>query len=199
MNPPANRRPRWRHLLVPGRGSVARTSDRVQAGLLLLVVLLTLAAVPALATAGSAFSVAQKQQSARELGERRPATATLLADGPPDSVAGRSGEARPPAPADAMWSGPGGERHFGLVDAPAGSRRGDQVPIWLDRSGAPVAAPLSAVAAVVNAVCAAIGLYFVTCLALALVYGGAALALNRYRAGRWQREWYSELAKRSRS
>ncbi|QRP42917.1 hypothetical protein [Amycolatopsis sp. FDAARGOS 1241] len=199
MAPSANRLLRWRHLLIPGRGSIARTSDRVQAGLVLVVIVVALVAIPFSAAAGSAVYAAQKQQSVRELAEDRPAIATLLADGPPVSVTGRSGEVGVPRPTDATWPGPDGTRHTGQVKADAGTHRGDQVQIWVDGSGAVVAAPLSSAAAVVNAVAAAVGLYFVTCLALALAYGTSVFALNRRRGRKWQQEWYAELAKRAHS
>ncbi|MFI5615773.1 hypothetical protein [Amycolatopsis sp. NPDC051903] len=199
MAPSANHVLRWWHLLAPRRGSVARPSDRVQAGLVLVVILVALVAIPFSAAAGSAVYAAQKQQSVRELAEDRPATATLLADGPPVSVTGRSGEVGVPMPTDATWLGPDGTRHTGQVKADAGTHRGDLVPIWVDGSGAVVTAPLSSAAAVVNAVAAAVGLYFVTCLALALAYGTSVFALNRRRGRKWQQEWYAELAKRAHS
>ncbi|MFI5615688.1 hypothetical protein [Amycolatopsis sp. NPDC051903] len=199
MAPSANCLVRWWHLLVPGRNSVARPSDRVQAWLVLMVILAALVAIPFSAAAGSAVYAAQQHQSARELAENRPATATLLADGPPDSVTGRSGEVSGPRPTDATWLGSDGARHIGRVNADAGTHRGDLVPIWVDRSGAVVPAPLSAEAAVVNAVAAAVGLYFVTCLALGLIHGSSVFALNRHRARKWQQEWYAELGKKAHS
>lgn len=199
MNSSASRLLRWRHLLVPGHGSVARTSDRVQAALVLVTILVALAAIPFSAAAGSAVYAAQKERSARELTENRPATTTLLADGPPMSVGGRSGEVGSPMPIDAMWFGRDGVRHFPRVNAHAGTHRGDVLPIWVNSSGSVVAPPLSAEGAVVNSAAAAVGLYFVTCLALAVAYGISAFALNRYRAGKWQQEWYAELAKKANS
>ncbi|MEV0067953.1 MULTISPECIES: hypothetical protein [unclassified Amycolatopsis] len=199
MNSSANPLLRWWHLLVPGHGSVARTSDRVQAALVLVTILVALAAIPFSAAAGSAVYAAQKEQSARELAENRPATATLLADGPPVSIGGRSGEVGSPMPTDAMWFGRDGARHLGQVNANAGTHRGDVVPIWVNSSGTVVAPPTSSAGAVVNSAAAAVGLYFVTCLALAVAYGISVIALNRYRARKWQQEWYAELAKKAHS
>ncbi|QYN18670.1 hypothetical protein [Amycolatopsis sp. DSM 110486] len=199
MVPSANRLPRWWHLLVPTRGSVARTSDRLQAGLVLVVILVALAAVPFSAAVGSSVYASQKAVSVRELAERAPVTATLLADGPPISVSGRSGAVGSPMPTDATWDSAGGVRYFGKVGANGGSHRGDTVQIWVDHTGVVVEPPLSAVAAVVNAAAAAAGLLFAVCLGLALVYGIAVFALNRYRRGKWQQEWFAFVSKKARS
>ncbi|MEV8614284.1 hypothetical protein AB0383_41310 [Amycolatopsis sp. NPDC051373] len=198
MFPSANRLSRWRHLLVPVRGSVARTSDRLQAGLVLVVILGALAAIPFSAAAGSSVYASQKAVSVRELAEYVPVTATLLADGPPISVSGRSGAVGSTMPTDATWDSADGVRHVGKVDANEGSHRGDTVPIWVDRTGVVVEPPLSA-AAVVNATAAAAGLLFAVCLGLAVVYGIAVFALNRYRRGEWQQEWFAFASKKARS
>ncbi|MEW2503730.1 hypothetical protein AB0878_24990 [Amycolatopsis sp. NPDC047767] len=199
MIPSANRLPRWWHVLVPARGSVARTSDRLQAGLVLMVLLAALAAVPFSAAAGSSVYASQQAVSARELADYAPVTATLLADGPPVSVSGRSGAAGSPVPTDATWHSADGVRHVGKVDAIEGSHRGDTVPIWVDRAGVVVDPPLSAAAAVVNAVAAAAGLLFAGWLGLALLYGIAVFALNRHRMGKWQQEWFAIASRKTRS
>ncbi|MFI5612050.1 hypothetical protein [Amycolatopsis sp. NPDC051903] len=198
MNPP-NRLLRWWRALASGRGSVARTTDRVQAFLVLASVLLAVAAIPFAAATGSEVYAAQKQQSVRELAEARPVTATFLADGPPVSVNGRSGAAGGPVPTEATWRTPEGAERVGPVFANEGTRRGDTVRIWVDRGGAVVGPPLTAAAVVVNAVAAAVGLWLAACLALATGYGIAVFALNRYRAGKWQREWFAELKKNAHS
>src|SRR6185369_17899990 len=53
MSTPSNAIARMWRTVLPRRGSVARTSDRVQAGLLVLAVLLALAALPVAASIGS--------------------------------------------------------------------------------------------------------------------------------------------------
>ncbi|HWD03243.1 MAG TPA: hypothetical protein VG674_12410 [Amycolatopsis sp.] len=199
MNPSAKRLPRWWRLLVPGSGSVARTSDRVQAGLVVVAILVALAAIPFAVSAGSTAYTAQKQQSVRELAEDRPAIATLLADGPPATAAGRSGQLGSPMPTAASWLGPDGVRHVGQVNADRGAHRGDRVRIWVDGSGALVGPPLSPAVVLVNATAAAAGVFAATCLALALAHGITMFVMNRHRARMWQREWYAELAKKTHS
>ena len=197
MNMPADRVARWWRLLVPGRGSVARPSDRFQSGLLLAAVLVALAAVPFAAAAGSELYATQKPVSAAEVAQRGAATAVLLADGPPATVSGRSGMAANSAPTDAAWPAPDGSRRAGKIAADEGAQRGDQIAIWVDRAGNPVPPPLSEAAVVVDAVCAALGLWASVFLLLALGCGGTVFALNRHRMAAWQREWDAEQEKRT--
>ncbi|MFD2468673.1 hypothetical protein ACFSVL_14875 [Amycolatopsis silviterrae] len=194
---PADRVARWWRVLVPGRGSVARLSDRAQAGLLLGVVLVALAAVPFAAAAGSELYGTQKPVSAEQVAQRSLVTAVLLADGPATTVSGRSGVVANSAPTDAAWPAPDGSRRVGKVAADEGARRGEQLSIWVDRAGNPVPPPLSAAAVLVDAVCLALGLWASVCLLLALGYGTTVFALNRHRMAEWQREWDVEQEKRT--
>ncbi|WP_134661401.1 MULTISPECIES: hypothetical protein [unclassified Amycolatopsis] len=197
MNASTDRVVRWWHMLVPGRGSVARPSDRFQSGLLLVAVLVALAAIPFAAAAGSELYATQKPVSAEQVAQRSKATAVLLADGLATTVSGRSGVVANSAPTDAVWQAPDGSRRVGKVAADEGARRGDQVTIWVDRAGNPVPPPLTAAAVLVDAVCATLGLWVSVCLLLALVYGGTVFALNRHRLAEWQREWDAEQEKRT--
>ncbi|MFB9928539.1 hypothetical protein ACFORO_29640 [Amycolatopsis halotolerans] len=195
MEASADRVRRWWHLLVPGPASVARASDRFQAGLLVAAVLVGLAAVPFSAAAGSELYGTQKPVSTRELAQRSRATAVLLTDGPATTVSGRSGVFADSALTAASWQAPDGSRRVGEVAADAGARRGDQVSIWVDRAGNPAAPPLTASAVLVDAVCAALGLWVSACLLVALMCAGTVVALNRHRMAAWQREWDVEQEK----
>ncbi|WP_406632653.1 hypothetical protein [Amycolatopsis sp. WGS_07] len=197
MKASADRVVRWWHMLVPGRGSVARPSDRFQAGLFLGAVLVAVAAVPFAAAAGSELYGTQKPVSVEQVAQRSPAKAVLLADGPAATVSGRSGVVANSAPTDAAWPAPDGSRRVGKVAADEGTRRGEQVSIWVDRAGNPVPPPLSAAAVLVDAVCAAVGLWAAVCLLLAVVCGGVVFALDRHRMAEWQREWDAEQEKRT--
>ncbi|HWD03228.1 MAG TPA: hypothetical protein VG674_12335 [Amycolatopsis sp.] len=199
MNASASRVVRWWHLLVPGRRSVARPSDRCQAGLLLLSVLVALAAVPFSAVAGSEQYAREMRVSAEQLAERSQATAILLADSQAEPVTGPTGVSPNSAPTDATWQAPDGSRRVGKVAADDGTHRGDAIAIWVDRAGNPVAAPLTAVAAVVDAVCAGVALWAAVWVLLALLYGGVVFVLNRRRSAWWQREWDDEQTKRTHS
>ncbi|MEU5266880.1 hypothetical protein [Amycolatopsis sp. NPDC021455] len=180
----------WRAVF-PRRGSVARRSDRVQGGLLAVVVLLALAALPVAAGFGSETYVSQRDQSARQLGERTQVTATLLADGPGIKVNSRTGVVGNGEPTDATWLLPDGTRKVGKVVADEGTLKGYTFGIWVDRAGNPVDPPLSGAGVVIDAVVVALGLWLGAIALLAAAYGLTVFSLNRLRYARWQQEWFA--------
>ncbi|MGW5746468.1 Rv1733c family protein [Amycolatopsis sp. NPDC003861] len=188
----------WR-TLVPRRNSVARPSDRVQGGLLALVVLLALIALPVAASFGSETFVSQQAQSAQELGERTQVTATLLADGPELTVSPRSGIAGNGAPTDATWVLPDGTRRVGQVVADEGTSKGHTFGIWVDRDGTPVDPPLSSAAVVIDAAGVGLGLWLAALIVLAVGYRLSVFSLNRLRYARWQQEWFADQDRKTRS
>jgi hypothetical protein len=180
---------RWWRTLVPPRGSVARASDRFQAGLLGFVVLLALVALPVAASFASETYVRQQAQSARQLGERTLVTATLLADGPAGTANSRTGVAGTGAPTDATWTLPDGTRRAGKVVAGQGTLKGHTQVIWVDRRGDPVDPPLSSAGVVIDAAVAGLGGWLATLAVLAAGYRLTVFSLDRFRLARWQREW----------
>jgi hypothetical protein len=149
---------------------MARTSDRVQAGLLVFAVLLVLAALPVAASIGSETYVRQQGESAQQIGERTRVTATLLADGPDITVNSRSGVVGTGRPTDATWLLPDGTRHVGTVVADEGTLKGHTLDIWVDRAGSPVDPPLSSAGAVIDAVVLGLALWLGALALLALCY-----------------------------
>jgi hypothetical protein len=111
-----------------------RGTDRAEAWIRISLVLAFVIGAP-LAGWGAgrwAGSVAATAVHARLAGDHR-VPATLLRgvpSGPDQQITLGLGLAK------ARWAGPGGSVHTGYVQAPAGSRAGSTVPVWLDRSGA---------------------------------------------------------------
>jgi len=188
----------WR-TLVPRRNSVARPSDRVQGGLLALVVLLALIALPVSASFGSETFVRQQAQSAQEVGERPLVTATLLTDGPELTVSPRSGVVGSGQPTDATWVLPDGTRRVGKVVADEGTLKGHTFAIWVDRDGNPVDPPLSGAAVVIDAVGVGLGLWLAALFLLAVAYRLSVFSLDRLRYARWQQEWFADQDRKTRS
>ncbi|MEU7788883.1 hypothetical protein [Amycolatopsis sp. NPDC049159] len=188
----------WRTVL-PRRGSVARASDRVQAAVGVLAVLLALAALPVAASVGSETYVRQQGESAQQLGERTPVTATLLADGPAITVNSRSGVAGGGEPTDATWTLPDGTPRVGKVVADEGTLKGLQFTIWVGREGTPVDPPLSGAAVVIDAAGVRLGLWICALVLLAACYRITVFALDRFRYARWQQEWLQEQDRKTRS
>ncbi|MEV4143766.1 hypothetical protein AB0J40_08865 [Amycolatopsis sp. NPDC049691] len=189
---------RLRHSLLPGRHTVARPSDRVQAAVLLVVVLASLLAGVGAVLLGIGIHAAETAEFRDQIASRYEATAVLLADGPAPGTVGRSGTPGESGPAKAFWLARDGQRHTGEVDAPAGTVAGNEIPIWLDVTGTPVDRPLTPISAAVDAVVVAIGLWVGVVFVLALGYRGVVFALDRFRLARWQREWFARQRGRTR-
>lgn len=192
MSTSSNRFARMWHTVLPRCGSVARPSDRVQGGLLVLAVLLGLAVLPFAASLGSETYVRQSQESAAQLGARTPATAVLLTDGPPLKANSRSGVVGTDVPTDATWKLADGSPRVGKVVAAPGALKGEQVRIWVDAAGNLAGPPLSSAGVVIDAVGVALGLWLGVIALLALAYGLTGYALDRSRLARWQQEWFQE-------
>ena len=188
----------WRTIL-PRRGSVARASDRFQAGVGVCVVLLALAALPVAAGFGSETYVRQQAQSAQQLGERAQVTATLLADGPATTVNSRAGVVGNGEPTDASWVLADGTRRVGQVVAARGTLKGERLPIWVDRTGNPVDPPLSNAGVVIESAGVGLGLWLGALALLAACYRLTVFSLNRFRLARWQQEWFQQQDRKTHS
>ncbi len=166
-----------------------RGTDRVEAVLRLILVILFVAAVPAAAVAVGrqadhlTLDRAQAQRSANHL-----VTAVLLRDAPatgtPDPYSSVEGSWVP-----ARWQRAGGPARTGLVFAVAGARKGSTVRVWTDPAGAITRPPLGH-REVVGDVCLAV---IATCLVSGLVLLAAwtlgRRALDRRRLSAWEAEW----------
>jgi hypothetical protein len=186
-----NRRPgrRLARRLGFDHNPLRRGTDRIEAVLRLVLVVLLVAAVPAVAVlAGQradhqALNRAHAQRAADHL-----VTAVLL-EHPP---ATRTPDPYTPAQTawvQARWQPPGLPPRTGEVLAPEGARQGSTVQIWIGTSGAITDPPMDH-RDVVGDVCIAV---VVTCLVawLALLASGALVrrALERRRLNAWEAEW----------
>ena len=186
------------HSLLPGRDTVARPSDRVQAAVLLVVVLSSLAAAAGAVLLGIGIHAREAAESREQTASRYAVTAVLTGDGPAPGTVGRSGVPGESGPAPAFWFARDGQRHTGEVDAPAGTVAGNEVPIWLDATGTPADRPITPAAAAVDATVIATGLWTAVVFLLAGLYAGVVLVLNRLRFADWQREWSALQSPRTR-
>ncbi len=170
---------------------MARPSDRFQSGLLVLFVLLALAGLPFAASLGSETYARQQVQSAQELKERTPATATLLVDAPPLVGNSRAAVSADPQPTDATLGPRGRHRadrsgrrrprcgqRFDGVDL-GGPRR-----VTLSSGRSPRRLPPSTASSL------SVGLWVGLLIALAFVYQVIAYVLDHFRYAQWQREWF---------
>ncbi|MEU0537854.1 Rv1733c family protein [Amycolatopsis tolypomycina] len=185
---------RLRHTLLPGRGPLVRRSDRLQAKLLALVILLSLAAAAGAVLFGiGAYSVAAAK-SREQTSARYTVTAVLLADGPKPVSAGRGETPFDSAPTQATWRTLDGQQGVGEVKAAAGTVAGHEVKIWIDETGAPTERPLTMAAATIGAPIGAATLWAAAVSLLVFLYRGAVYALNRHRLAGWEQEWANRQA-----
>ncbi|MBB3084431.1 Rv1733c family protein [Geodermatophilus sabuli] len=167
-----------------GAGPLKRGSDRVE--LLWRVVLLAvvLLALPTALTVGTVIHTDLRAEAAEQAATTTHTSAVLL-DDVPSPLAGQHGALLAPA----RWTGDDGLPHEGRVQVSAGARAGDEVPVWLDASGAPTRAPLEPAAAARIAVASGFGVLLVTGAAVAATHLVVLGLLARHRDRRWTRGW----------
>lgn len=165
-----------------------RGTDRVEAVLRLVTVVLLVAAVPAAVVAGQwadrkALHVAQAQRAADHL-----VTAVLLQDAPetgiPDPYTSVQTTIVP-----ARWQLPGYPSRTGDVVVVPGAHKGSTVRTWVDSSGVRADPPMQH-RDIVGEVCIAVVLTLLASwLALLVAWAIARRVLNRRRFRAWEAEW----------
>jgi hypothetical protein len=170
------------------RNPLRRGTDRVEATLRLVMILLMVAAVPAAVAAGRwadhyALHRAQVQRAVNHQ-----VTAVLLEDAPVSGVPDPYTSVRT-AWVPARWQPPGQPPRTGEVRALAGARKGSMVRTWIDPSGA-VTDPPPNHRIVVGDVWLAV---MATCLVswVLLMVAGVLVrrVLDRRRLRAWEAEW----------
>jgi hypothetical protein len=96
--------------------------------------------------------------------------------------------------AEARWRAPGGGEQSGVLTistAPGllGAAAGARIPVWLDRSGQPVAPPGGQLAMIVNALAPSTALIGGAGMTVLGCYGLCRLVLDRRRLAAWESAW----------
>jgi hypothetical protein len=170
--------------LLTGRNPLRRPVDRIEGAVL---VALSAAFLTAVAIACLFGTHTYQTQRAATAG-LRPAAALLLQDGPTADRLGSIGQA------EARWFLPGGAEQSGVlttVTAPdiAGAAAGDRIPVWLNRSGQPVAPPGDQTVMIVYALTAGAVVAALAGISLLLAYTLCRRALDRRRLVAWESAW----------
>jgi len=181
----------WRRL-TPGRNPVARASDRIEAVLLLLLVVGTLLMVPFAGALGSSTYADQVTLSAQQQAERHAITAVSLTGTPPQIVSG-DGAGSNASMVSVTLVDLRGVRHPGDVPAEAGTPAGTRFSIWIDGHGELADAPLSPSATVADGVFTAIMAWAAVTGLLVLVYWIGRRLLDRRRSAGWDRALVTTL------
>ena len=169
-----------------GSGPLKRRSDRLEFAWRVLLTLTLLLGIPLAVAAGNSVAAGLHATAHQQAQSRALERATLLRDAP----------AQPSADGldvttSATWLGPDGRSHTGNVAASPGARAGSSVDIWVDRSGRPVEAPMSAAAADDEALVAAAVTFLAVVIAGLSLHLVVHVLLTRQRNRRWEAGWQS--------
>ena len=174
---------RWR----PDRNPLRRTSDRMEAALLAILIAAFLCGAPlAGIAAGRAVAASTARAEHVEAGWHRVA-AVLLRQAPGKNHPLFEVPLEPMVPA--RWKAPDGTLRTGEIYAPAGAAAGSTVFVWTDRSGELTALPLLRGDVVEDVALAASLATIVVAAVLAVLGLLTRWVLDRRRLAAWDARW----------
>lgn len=163
-----------------GRNPLIRKTDRVEALILVLAVAMSLIAVPIGAAVGTVVHDSRSRLYAEQVQTRRPVTATVTGESQ------RRNLDSPTVTVPARWFAAGTER-TGDVTAPLKAKTGDEIEIWVDDRGLPVARPVNT--ARNDALVFAVATWWGVSLLAVALFARARITLDRLRYARWQQSF----------
>jgi hypothetical protein len=164
-----------------GRNPLVRTTDRIEALLLVLAFAVSILALPVAAAVGTAVHESRARVYAEQALTRHQVVATITGDSD-----GRRNLSSPTVTAPARWVAAGTE-HSGMVVVERAVKPGDRVDLWVDEQGSPVSKPMFS--ALDEAVAAGAALWFGVVIGAAALFGLARVVLDRSRHADWQRDF----------
>jgi hypothetical protein len=177
------RLPRWPIVLrLLGRDPLVRTTDRIEALVLVLAVVVSLLAVPIAAAVGTAVYDSRRHIYAERAVTRHTLTATVT-DVPASQQILRTGTTTVPA----RWTAAGAE-HTGAVKAQSTTKPGDPIEIWVDNNGAQAPAPTPTTRAAVEAATGALAIWISVAATAATLSIITRAACDRIRLTGWQHD-----------
>ena len=180
------RLPRWPILLrLLGRDPLVRTTDRIEALVFVLAVVVSLLAAPITAAVGTAVYDSSRHIYAEQANTRHTVTATVT-DVPVSQQILRTGTPTVPA----RWTAAGTE-HTGTVKAPSTAKTGDTIEIWVDDNGAQVPAPTPTSRAAAEAAMGALVIWIIVAAFAAILFTVTRAACDRIRFTGWQHDFES--------
>jgi hypothetical protein len=174
------RLPRWPIFGLFGRNPLLRASDRIEALVMALTVMVSLLAVPVAAAVGTAVHDSRRDVYAQQHHTRHLVTATITDDTAAQNISRTNN-----ATMAVRWSAAGTE-HTGAVKAQSATKPGDHVAIWVDNNGALTNEPTPTTRAGADAVTAALFTWAGVTAAAAILLAGTRAVCDRIRATRWQ-------------
>jgi|tagenome__1003787_1003787.scaffolds.fasta_scaffold20988351_4 hypothetical protein len=162
------------------RNPLLRASDRVEALVVALAVMVSLLAVPVAAAVGTAVHDSRRDVYAAQHHTRHLVTATIT-----DDTAAHNISRTNTATMAARWSAAGAE-HTGAITAQSATKPGDHVAIWVDNNGAATDESTPTTRAGVDAVTAALFTLAGVIVGAAILLAATQAVCDRIRAIRWQ-------------
>ncbi|CQD20082.1 transmembrane protein [Mycobacterium europaeum] len=169
---------RWRVTRLVGRNPLLRRTDRIEALVVLVALIVTLIAVPVAGVVGAVTYEARDRVYTREAHERHLVTARVT-----DARVEDFGL----TVVQAKWPGPSGERS-GTVELTQRAEAGGTVEIWVDRGGSPVVAPTPTWLAAGEAVGVAVVTALAATMVMATIVAVVRSRLDRIRDALWERD-----------
>ncbi|QIZ38675.1 hypothetical protein FDZ84_34390 [Saccharopolyspora sp. ASAGF58] len=178
------------HALSPRPNPLRRRLDRVQALLVLGLLIAALTVVPMVAiTWGRATYEANQHAAAVAAATRHEVDAVVIGEPTEQVLAANPDFQVTSHRAEVRWAGADGAPRAETVEVPPGSKVGSKIPLWLDAAERVTTAPPSASQVRASAVGFAFGIIFVG-EALCFVLIVCVRAMADVRAERaWHREW----------
>jgi hypothetical protein len=175
------RLPQWPVFGLFRRNPLLRASDRIEALVVALAVMVLLLAVPVAGAVGTAVHDSRRDIYAQQHHTRHLVTATIT-----DDTAAQNISRTNTATMAARWTAAGSE-HTGTVETQSATKPGDHVAIWVDDNGALTDDPTPTSRAGADAVTAALFMLAGVITAAAILVAGIQAVCDRVRAIRWQR------------
>lgn len=175
--------PQW--LLVRrlfSRNPLVRSSDRAEALVLVLAVVVSLLTAPIAAAVGTAVYDSRSRLYAEQAQNWHSVTATVIDDRAAVKPSSKTMAVR------ARWFAAGTE-HTGVITTRQSVKPGDAIEIWVNHDGSQVSPPVKS--AVDEAVAAALAIWWSVAIAATGVFVGTRAILNRVRHARWQQDFDS--------
>lgn len=169
-----------------GRNRLRRGVDRAEALMLFAVMVAGLLLVPAAAALGTSISNSAEHSAAQRRAELRSVAAHTLQD---TAVAVPAAPGQLASRVRVGWTDEIGVPREGWADVVIGTKAGSAVTIWLDRSGAVVAAPRQPADSVALGAAAGMITVMLGWPLLWLAFRLLRIPLNRRRDRAWEREW----------
>lgn len=169
-----------------GHNPLRRSTDRIEAALIMLALVAGLLLVPIGAVIGTSAREAGEQRAAQQRSLLHQVQATTTEDAP--ALTGQE-VGQLTWPVSVIWQDPAGDEGRARADVVLGTKANSAVTIWLDRSGRIAKSPPTAgdSAAVGGAV--GLGVVLAGWIVLSLLVTVAVRRLDRRRSRQWATEW----------